>query len=81
MILTGVQGNSTRIMVGWDAVIMDWWIRLFPRIFVNPVGKVLVPLTAIFLRRAYLPAAALSALAVVAWKARGGGGGGGRSRL
>lgn len=75
MIIAGVKGEKTRILVGWDAVIIDWWVRAFPRIFINPVGKVVVPLTAIILRKAYLPAAALTALAVLVWKMRGGRGG------
>lgn len=31
-IISGVRWNSTRIMVGNDAVILDWFIRLFPHL-------------------------------------------------
>ena len=27
MIVDGVLANKSKIMVGWDAVIMDWWVR------------------------------------------------------
>jgi hypothetical protein len=56
MILDGVRGKHSRIMVGWDAVIFDVWVRLFPRIFASSVGKKVVGLTAVILRKSYWPA-------------------------
>jgi short-subunit dehydrogenase len=38
IIVTGIQKNKRRILVGTDAHIMDWTIRLFPVSFVRLVG-------------------------------------------
>jgi NAD(P)-dependent dehydrogenase (short-subunit alcohol dehydrogenase family) len=39
MIVDGVVARKSRIMVGWDAVFLDLWVRAFPRIFVSPLGR------------------------------------------
>lgn len=42
IIVSGVVAKKTRVLVGWDAHIMDWWIRLFPRIFMSFWGRAVV---------------------------------------
>jgi len=79
MIVDGVRAGQTRIMVGWDATIMDWWVRLFPRIFMSDAGTALVMLSSVVGRHFVLPATALAAAAAgYAYAKRGGGG---RARL
>ena len=34
IIVSGVVAKKTRVLVGWDAHIMDCWIRLLPRLYV-----------------------------------------------
>ena len=70
MIVQGVKNESTRIMVGWDAVIMDWWVRLFPRIFNSNAGEILVALTSVVGRHFYFPAAVVFGAAYAALKIR-----------
>eukprot|EP00041_Stephanoeca_diplocostata_P031991 m.1011804 g.1011804 ORF g.1011804 m.1011804 type:complete len:365 (+) comp24063_c1_seq1:133-1227(+) len=55
MIVDGAKNKQTRIMVGWDAVMMDWWVRLFPRIFMTRLGGGLVMLTSLTTRHFFLP--------------------------
>eukprot|EP00940_MAST-03C_sp_MAST-3C-sp2_P000555 g555.t1 len=65
MIIDGTISGNTRVMVGWDAVIMDWWVRLLPRIFMSEAGKFLVGLTSVVGRHFYVPLAVLfTALAI-----------------
>lgn len=59
MIIDGTRSGSTRVMVGWDAAIMDWWVRLFPRIFNSDIGNVLVAMTSVIGRHVYVPLATL----------------------
>lgn len=66
MIVDGVKAGKTRIMVGWDAVIMDWWVRAFPRMWNSQVGGAVIMLTSIVGRHFYLPAAGLLAAGAAA---------------
>ena len=79
MIVDGTIARRTRILVGWDAVIVDWWVRAFPRIFLAPVmGKVAI-LSGVIGRHLVLPAGVLSAVGAGLWwllRSRGSGGGG-----
>jgi len=70
MIIGGVKSETTRIMVGWDAVIMDWWVRLFPRIFMSNAGEILVAATSVVGRHFYFPAAVVFGAAYVSLKIR-----------
>lgn len=40
-IIDGVLAGKSRIMVGWDAVFLDLWVRAFPRIFMTPLGRLI----------------------------------------
>ena len=35
IILTGIKNGETRILVGEDAVVIDWLARMFPRLIYN----------------------------------------------
>ena len=62
IIVDGVKCGSTRVMVGWDAAMIDAWIRMFPRIFMSEIGAAIVMITSVVGRHYYLPLAALSGL-------------------
>ena len=67
-IIDGVVAGRTRVMVGWDAVLMDWWIRAFPRAFLWPFGLgEAVFFSTILARHLVLPGTAF-ALAVLGWR-------------
>ena len=56
-------------MVGWDAVLMDWWIRIFPRVFIWPAGLGEAVLASTFAAKYFvLPGAALALMiGVLGW--------------
>eukprot|EP01047_Picozoa_sp_COSAG01_P009521 COSAG01_NODE_392_length_17668_cov_5.382264_6_plen_142_part_00 len=63
MIVDGVKRGKTRIMVGWDATIIDIWVRAFPRIFLNDAATALAMGSGVVGRHFVLPAGAVSAAA------------------
>lgn len=69
IILDGVVWKRTRVLVGWDAYIMDWWIRLFPRVYNSRLGRALVMGTSVVGQHLVIPgaAAAAAALAYARW--------------
>ena len=49
-------------MVGWDAAMIDGWIRMFPRIFMSDIGAAIVMISSVVGQHYYLPLAALSGM-------------------
>ena len=62
IIVDGVKCGSTRVMVGWDAAMIDAWIRIFPRIFMSDIGAAIVMISSVVGQHFYFPLAALSGL-------------------
>jgi hypothetical protein len=62
-----VVRKNTRIMVGWDASIMDWWIRAFPRLFTTRGGSMLLMGTSIIGQHLVVPLLVLAAALCVAY--------------
>jgi len=56
-IIQGMKKDSTRIMVGYDAPIIDMWVRLFPRLYMTAIGTSLMGATALFGGRLLTPEA------------------------
>eukprot|EP00041_Stephanoeca_diplocostata_P031994 m.1011894 g.1011894 ORF g.1011894 m.1011894 type:complete len:56 (+) comp24063_c1_seq9:168-335(+) len=52
---------------------MDWWVRLFPRIFMTRLGGGLVMLTSLTTRHFFLPGVLACAAAGAAYCARSSG--------
>jgi hypothetical protein len=51
-------------MVGWDASIMDWWIRAFPRLFTTRAGSTLFMGTSVVGQHLAVPLLVVTALGV-----------------
>jgi NAD(P)-dependent dehydrogenase (short-subunit alcohol dehydrogenase family) len=65
MIIDGVQAGKLRILVGWDAVIMDWWVRMFPTIVMSETGAAIVGITSVVGRHVYKPLAIVAMLGLL----------------
>eukprot|EP00928_Gymnodinium_smaydae_P075815 TRINITY_DN58827_c0_g1_i1.p1 TRINITY_DN58827_c0_g1~~TRINITY_DN58827_c0_g1_i1.p1 ORF type:complete len:337 (-),score=44.48 TRINITY_DN58827_c0_g1_i1:84-1094(-) len=63
MIVDGVRAGKLRILVGWDAVIMDWWVRAFPTLYWYDAGAALVFISSVIGRHFYGPLAIVTLLA------------------
>lgn len=61
IIFEAVRRKQTRVLVGWDAKVMDLWVRGFPRIFASASGKALVMVTAVIGYYLIIPAAVVAA--------------------
>ena len=57
VIFEGVRRKQTRVLVGWDAAIMDLWVRLFPRIFATKSGQALLMGSAVVGQHLLVPTA------------------------
>lgn len=61
IIFDAVRRKQTRVLVGWDATVMDLAVRLFPRIFASASGTALVLVTGWFGQYLIIPAAVVAA--------------------